>query len=61
MQNIDGLEEMIKHLLTQIDRLKDDSEGGAQVINNRPPYYYKTLGCYFLSRTGDSNFKPSQP
>jgi len=39
MQKIDELEEMIKHLSTQIEQLKDDSEGGVQVTNDRPPHY----------------------
>jgi len=39
MQKIDELEEMIKHLSGKIDQLKDNSESGAQITNDRPPHY----------------------
>jgi uncharacterized coiled-coil protein SlyX len=39
MQKIDELEEMIKHLSEKIDQIKDNSESGAQITNDRPPHY----------------------
>lgn len=39
MQKIDELEEMIKHLSTQIEQLKDNPEDSAKVANKRPPHY----------------------
>ncbi|MBT3195738.1 MAG: SlyX family protein [Candidatus Ruthia sp.] len=39
MQKIDELEEMIKHLSTQIEQLKDNPEDSAKVANERPPHY----------------------
>ena len=39
MQKIDELEEMIKHLSGKIDQLRDNSESGAQITNDRPPHY----------------------
>ena len=39
MQKIGELEVMLKHLSTQIEQLKDDSNGGTQVVNDRPPHY----------------------
>ena len=39
MQKIDELEEMIKHLSEIMDQIKDNSESGAQIINDRPPHY----------------------
>ena len=38
-QKIDELEEMIKHLSTQIEQLKDNPEDSAKVANERPPHY----------------------
>ena len=61
MQKIDELEEMIKHLSTQIEQLKDDLEVASKWLMIARRIIRKTLDCYFLSRTGDSNFKPSQP
>jgi len=40
MQKTDELEEMIKHLSTQIEQLKDKSEGGAQAVDDKPPPHY---------------------
>jgi SlyX protein len=39
MQKIDELEEMIKHLSEKMDQIKDNSESGAQITNDRPPHY----------------------
>jgi len=39
MQKIDELEVMIKHLSEKIDQIKDNSESGAQITNDRPPHY----------------------
>jgi len=40
MQKTDELEEMIKHLSTQIEQLKDKSEGGTQAVDDKPPPHY---------------------
>ena len=39
MQKINELEEMIKHLSEKMDQIKDNSESGAQITNDRPPHY----------------------
>ncbi|HIM58364.1 MAG TPA: SlyX family protein [Gammaproteobacteria bacterium] len=39
MQKIDELEAMIKHLSSQIEQLKGNSEGGMPVADERPPHY----------------------
>jgi hypothetical protein len=41
MQKIDELEEMLKHLSSQIRQMNDkqDGGGGGEVINDRPPHY----------------------
>lgn len=39
MQKIDELEEIVKHLSSQIEQLKDNPEGGVQVVDARPPHY----------------------
>ena len=40
MQKINELEEMIKHLSTQIEQLKDKSEGSMQAADDKPPPHY---------------------
>ncbi len=38
-QKIDELEEMIKHLSTQLELLRDNTKGAEVVSNERPPHY----------------------
>jgi len=39
-QKIDELEEMLKHLSSQIRQMNDKQDGGDnEVINDRPPHY----------------------
>jgi len=38
-QKIDELEEMIKHLSTQLELLRDNAKGAEVVNNERPPHY----------------------
>jgi len=39
MQRIDELEETMRHLLLEIEQLKDKSEGVMQMTDERPPHY----------------------
>lgn len=39
MQRIDELEETMRHLLLEIEQLKDKSEGVMQMTDEKPPHY----------------------